>query len=123
MTNVKVPSYILSVFEEDCRELKIPENFIIELFSYPPAHEFGDRGGFCKPISVDGKKGVVIGFREGNKRETLGNFRHNMKHAQQFFTEDCNNPIFDELAAYFYEMKKGLEDKTKGIYRKLTRKD
>jgi hypothetical protein len=120
MANAKVPSYISSVFEEDCRELKIPRDFIIEIFSYPAAHEFGDSGRFCKPISVNGKKGVVIGFREESKGVTLGNFSHEMKHAQHFFTGDCNSPVFDELAAYFYGMKKSLEYKVKGVYKKIS---
>ena len=120
MVVIKAPQYIADSFEEDCRRLGIPEDFVVEVFTYREKREIGSRGGFCKPISVDGKKRVVIGIREeGTQGRTLGNFRHTIKHAQQIFTGNRSEFPYDEIAAYAYEVRRGLEDKFSWIYRKI----
>jgi len=123
MNTNNTTEYLVSVLEKELDRLGVERNFVKDISVF---HCKSKEDGRCDPTFKNGKMdGVVIAImEEKSKRTCRDKIIHEAKHAQQYFQKgrlyvEQINPVYSQLEAYAYQLKRSIEEDFKTICRKL----
>jgi len=117
------PEYLVSTLESELDRLGVERDFVknIDVF-----HCESKEDGKCIPTTENGKMiGVTLTIKEEkSKRASKGKIYHESKHVKQYFKKGRReveeiNPVYNEIEAYLYAFKRGMEEDLKTVYRRI----